>query len=267
MDYNAYNAPKMTRTQIDAYLARIGVEGPVTTDLAGLAKLQKAHQETVPFENLDILAGIPLTLDHEGLFEKIVNRRRGGVCAELNTSFNWLLYSLWFDVTSYNSRIASQGDIQFRRHRVLGVALPDGTYTTDVGFTTETARCPLRLEAEVVQSDGYCEYVYHKDPFYGWFLMQKRPGEEWRPSLGFTEEPQIDLDFVTPMFYYEKHPDSNMNKIPRVSYYTDGGGILALRGGCLLEELAGQVQTSVTITDQAEEKRLIRETFHLPTEY
>ena len=48
MDYNAYNGPKMTRAQIDAYMARIGVEGPVTTDLAGLAKLQKAHQETVP---------------------------------------------------------------------------------------------------------------------------------------------------------------------------------------------------------------------------
>ena len=34
IDYNAYNGPKMTREQMDAYLARIGVKEPVTLNLA-----------------------------------------------------------------------------------------------------------------------------------------------------------------------------------------------------------------------------------------
>ena len=88
IDYNAYNGPKMTREQMDAYLARIGVKEPVTLNLAGLTRIHQAHQQTVPFENLDILADKPLSLDHEALFDKIVTRRRGGVCAELNTIYN-----------------------------------------------------------------------------------------------------------------------------------------------------------------------------------
>ena len=70
------------------------------------------------------------------------------------------------------------------------------------GFTTEMARRPLLLEEGLVQYDGFCGYEYRRDPFYGWLLLQKCPGEDWKPSLGFTQEPQIDLDFETPMFYY-----------------------------------------------------------------
>lgn len=271
MNYNELNGPKMTGEQIAAYLSRVGMEGPVELTWEGLTRIQKAHQRTVPFENLDILAGRPLSLRHEALYDKIVLHRRGGVCAELNTLYNWLLYSLGFEVTSYNSRIASQGDIQFRRHRVLGVKLEGKTYTTDVGFTTENARCPLLLEAGLVQSDGACEYRYERDAFYGWLLFQKKPGEDWQKALGFTEEPQIDLDFDTPMFYYEKHPDSNMNKVPRVSLYTEDG-IIAIRasGGptCTkkLVEKAGILQSAEEIPTREEENRLIQELFHLPTE-
>lgn len=267
MDYNAYNGPKMTRDQINDYLARIGVKGPVTLDLAGLTKLHKAHQRTVPFENLDILAGKALSLDHEVLFDKIVNRRRGGVCAELNTLYNWLLYSLGFQVTSYSARIARKDDfIEFRRHRVLGVELDDKTYVTDVGSTMEYARMPLLLKEGLVQDDGACLYRYDRHPVYGWVKMQKKPGQDWSRILGFTQEPQLDVDFLMPMFYYEKHPDSNMNKVPRVSCYTETG-IMAIRTSAYLIERAGIVEEAVELTDLEEEKRLIRERFHLPTEF
>ena len=69
MRYNEQNGPKMTGEQIEAYLNRIGHTGPVTLDLAGLSAIHRAHQRAVPFENLDILAGIPLSLDHEALFD------------------------------------------------------------------------------------------------------------------------------------------------------------------------------------------------------
>ena len=154
MDYEALNGPKMTDEQMEAYLRRIGLEGSVTLDLSGLCKLQLAHLCTVPFENLDIMAGRPLSLDHEALYDKIVRRRQGGVCAELNTAYNWLLYSLGFSVTSYNSRVAYPKPIQFRRHRVIGVELDGRTWITDVGTNLEYSRKPLLLETDTVQSDG-----------------------------------------------------------------------------------------------------------------
>ena len=272
MIYNEQNGPKMTDQQIHAYLARIGHTGPVTLDLAGLSAIHRAHQRAVPFENLDILAGIPLSLDHEALFDKIITRRRGGVCAELNTIYNWLLYSLGFQVTSYNSRIISGEKVEFRRHRVLGVRFGNQTYTTDVGSTMEYARKPLLLKEGLVQDDGSCLYRYERHPVYGWVQMQQKPGLDWEPVLGFTEEPQLDVDFITPLFYFEAHPASNMNKVPRVSYYTDDG-IIAIRAAAgstktrHLVERAGIIQQAVDITSIEQEKGLIQELFGLPTDY
>lgn len=176
MDWNAQNGGKMTGEQTAAYLARIGLSGPIPLTLEGLTVLHKAHQYTVPFENLDILLGRPLSLDHEALFDKIVTRRRGGVCAELNTLYNWLLYSLGFSVQSFSARIISGEKVQFRRHRVIGVTFGENLYSTDVGSTMEYARIPLLLKEGLVQTDGSCEYRYEKDPLYGWVQYQKKPG-------------------------------------------------------------------------------------------
>ena len=41
---------------VDAYLSRIGLSGPLTPDLANLEGLQRAHLTAVPFENLDVFA-------------------------------------------------------------------------------------------------------------------------------------------------------------------------------------------------------------------
>lgn len=231
MELNARNGPKMTEEQITAYLARIGISSPVPLTLEGLGKLQMAHRLTVPFENLDIVAGRPLSLELPHLYDKIVRRRQGGVCAELNTLYNWLLYSLGFQVTSYNARMLSPDTYLFRRHRILAVRLAGGTYTTDVGFATENARVPLLLAEGVVQRDGHCTYRYQQEEFYGWVQCQRRPGHDWERIQAFTLEPQIDRDFDPVLFFFEKSPASNMNQFPRPSLYTPEG-MLALRQAC-----------------------------------
>ena len=102
--------------------------------------------------------------------------------------------------------------------------------------------------------------------------MQQKPGLDWAPVLGFTEEPQLDVDFVTPLYWFEKHPASNMNKVPRVSYYTEDG-ILAIRAAAgstktrRLIERAGIIVDALDITSVEQEKTLIQEVFGLPTDY
>lgn len=265
MDFERLNGPPMTQGQIDEYLHRIGLSGPISLDLAGLTRLHQAHQRSVPFENLDVLAGRPISLEREALFEKIVRRKRGGLCSELNTLYNWLLISLGFQVVSYNARITGYGKLEFRRHRVLGVSLNGTQYTTDVGSTLEYARIPLLLMGNIIQEDGFCEYMYKEDPFLGWVQHQRCPGEDWKSLYGFSLEPNIDLDYVTPTFYYEHHPDSVMVQAPRVSIYT-GSGIVAIRRHCYYEEANGQERLCRPLEDWEEEKRLLRELFHLPTE-
>lgn len=265
MDFERLNGPPMTQAQIDEYLQRIGLTGPISLDLAGLTRIQQAHQQSVPFENLDVLAGREISLDREHLFEKVVRRKRGGLCSELNTLYNWLLISLGFQVISFNSRITGYGKVEFRRHRVLGVSLNGTLYTTDVGSTLEYARVPLLLIGNIIQEDGHCEYMYKEDPFYGWVQYQRSPGGEWKSTYGFSIEPNIDLDFVTPTFYFVHSPDSVMVQAPRVSIYTPQG-IVAVRHHCYSEEASAKEIIRRPIEDWEEEKKLIRDLFHLPTD-
>lgn len=81
--------------QRDAYLARIGFREETSVCKQTLDRLVYLHQCSVPFEDLDPVLGVdPLPLDAQSLFDKIVTRRRGGFCFELNGAFRLLLRPL-----------------------------------------------------------------------------------------------------------------------------------------------------------------------------
>ncbi len=83
---------------LNEYLLRIGVERPGSADAPALRSLHRAHQMTVPFENLSIHLPEPISLGADDLIDKIVVRRRGGFCYELNGAFALLLQALGFQV-------------------------------------------------------------------------------------------------------------------------------------------------------------------------
>jgi N-hydroxyarylamine O-acetyltransferase len=70
--------------QRDAYLNRIGYTGACAPTTETLRALHRAHMLAVSFENLDIPSGNPIVLSLPSLYAKIVERRRGGFCYELN---------------------------------------------------------------------------------------------------------------------------------------------------------------------------------------
>ena len=84
----------MDEDTVAAYLDRVAVTPPVVADAAALRVLHRAHQVAVPFENLSIHIPEPISLDEADLVDKIVRRRRGGFCYELNGGFALLLQAL-----------------------------------------------------------------------------------------------------------------------------------------------------------------------------
>jgi N-hydroxyarylamine O-acetyltransferase len=130
---------------VEAYLDRIGYAGAAEPTYAVLAELQRAHMLTVPFENLDIALGRRLVLDRRANYAKIVERRRGGWCFELNGLFAWLLEQLGYRVTLLGSRVdGERGAGQQLAHLLLRVDL-DRPYLCDVGFG-EGSLEPVPLE-------------------------------------------------------------------------------------------------------------------------
>ena len=86
----------MEKVKVEKYFKRIGLEMPenIVPNAELLSKLHYAHCTHVPYENLDILRSVPLDLDYDSLFDKIVTRGRGGYCFELNGLLGWLLREL-----------------------------------------------------------------------------------------------------------------------------------------------------------------------------
>jgi N-hydroxyarylamine O-acetyltransferase len=130
---------------VGAYLDRIGYAGAAEPTHAVLSALQRAHMLTVPFENLDIALGRRLVLDRPLNYAKIVERRRGGWCFELNGLFAWLLEQLGYRVTLLGSRVDGERGAGWElAHMLLRVDL-DRPYLVDVGFG-EGSLEPVPLE-------------------------------------------------------------------------------------------------------------------------
>ena len=75
----------MNTTERNLYLQRIGYEGETSVSLQCLEALMELHLRSVPFENLESYEeGRVPSLEINDIYRKIVIRKRGGYCFELN---------------------------------------------------------------------------------------------------------------------------------------------------------------------------------------
>ena len=84
---------------LDSYLRRIGYAGPLAPSADVLEALHRAHATHIPFENLDILLGKPISLALPDIQAKLVTARRGGYCFEHNSLLGAALGQVGFRVT------------------------------------------------------------------------------------------------------------------------------------------------------------------------
>lgn len=267
-NYADINGRPMKKLQIEQYLRKLQLNDlEPAVNLATLTKLQDAHLKYIPYENFDCLNGKITSLKRQDMFNKVIMHNRGGICFELNGLYNWLLESLGFDVTSYSARFIDKMETyQLRRHRVMCVTLGDKRYLTDVGVNSESPRVPLEIVEGLIQSDGISQYKFTRSEFWGWLLWQKERGKIWKRLFGFTEEPQIDKDFITASFWCDAHPDSPFIKSKKLSIFREDCNI-TIRGNYLKFYLGGRVKYRYKINTGAELKEILWEYFGINVEY
>ncbi len=131
----------------DTYLQRLGISAGQGPSLALLQQLQRAHVQMIPYENLDVLAGMGISLDPVYLFHKIIAGRRGGYCFELNMLFGWLLHQIGFDVQFCMGRVWLRDPeaVPPRNHGTHVVLVDGRKVIADVGFGGRAPRRPLDL--------------------------------------------------------------------------------------------------------------------------
>jgi N-hydroxyarylamine O-acetyltransferase len=190
-----------------AYAARIGYKGRTEATIETLRELHFAHATSIPFENLDILMGRPISLELDWLHAKLIAGHRGGYCFEQNTYFAAILESLGFKVTRLAARVRfGSAGIRPRLHMLLSVELDGAPWLADVGFGCTGPLYPLRLDhTEPVRQSAWAFRVWIE---HGLHVLQTLRDGSWFDLYSFSFEPQEAVDFVVPNHYTSTHPDS-----------------------------------------------------------
>ena len=132
---------------IQKYLERFNAPSPVEISLPFLTELQRQHLHHIPFENLDVIRQVPIYLNVQSIFNKIVQAKRGGYCYELNGLFQTLLTLLGYDAHLVAATVLRPNGqwAKADTHATIVVYL-DQPYLVDVGFGAATPRSPIPLD-------------------------------------------------------------------------------------------------------------------------
>ncbi|MBL7260039.1 arylamine N-acetyltransferase family protein [Paractinoplanes lichenicola] len=228
---------------VNAYLTRIDLARPPAPDVAGLRELHRAHQRTVPFENLSIHLGERISLDPADLFDKIVRRRRGGFCYELNGLFALLLTELGFTVDRVGARVHGDRLGPPFDHMALLVTTADGDgpWLADVGFGRHSTD-PLDFLLRSPQTDpgGVFTFVDEGDD-----VDLLRDG---KPQYRIERRVRELTDFIPTCWWHSTSPDSHFGDGP-VCSRLKGDGRVSLSGRTLIKTQGGHRTETVLDTD------------------
>lgn len=229
------------------YLTRIGAD-----EATSLADLQRAHLLAVPFENLSVHLDEPYSLVPVDLYDKIVTRRRGGFCYELNGLFALLLTALGHDVGLHSARVAREDGWG---PPLDHLALVVGDLLVDVGFGAHSTY-PLRLDTTRDQDDpggvfrvvprahGELEVTHNGERAY---LIETRPYE---------------LPDFTAMCWWQSHAPTTPFTTSQVCSRLTDTGRATLSGRRLIETTNGQ-RNERDLTSDAEILATYRDRFDI----
>lgn len=236
-----------------AYLDRFGASAPEAPTLAGLTELMTRHLRAVPFENLSIHLGEPIVLDEPALLDKIVGRRRGGFCYELNGSFALLLEHLGYDVTRLAARVYGDGVAgPLFDHLTLRVDLEE-PWLVDVGFGRFVAE-PVRLDVRAEQHD----------PAGPVRISESAEGDldvafAGEPQLRVEQRPRELADFGPTCWFQQTSPASHFTRSLTCSLPTADGRV-TLSDRLLIRTVDG-VRTERELGSDAEVLAVYRDCF------
>ncbi|MCA6092534.1 arylamine N-acetyltransferase [Streptomyces sp. SCA3-4] len=193
---------------LDAYLDRIGLQGPLEPNLQTLRAMHRGHVAAIPFENLEVQLGRPVLLDVKALQDKMVTRRRGGYCYEQNSLFAAALERIGFSVTGLGARVRVGSDgMRPVTHMTLKVVADGEEWLCDVGFGGEGLLEPLpfRDGAEARQGEWRFGLVREEN---GVHALRTLRADGWGDLYAFGPEDRFPIDYVVMNHYTSTHPRS-----------------------------------------------------------
>lgn len=205
---------------VNTYLGRIGLSGPIQPNLAALERLQRAHLTAVPFENLDVYARRPVRTDDAWTVPKVTERGRGGWCFELNGAFAALLTALGYEVKRLAATVLYGSVSPIPTHLTLEVGL-DRPYLVDVGFGDSFIR-PLPLDSEGPHDGGTSKFGFRFEGNTTTLVSHEDDGAV-RPHYRFERTGRRPSDFEEASSYLQTTPGLQWTQSRFATRLLDGG--------------------------------------------
>jgi N-hydroxyarylamine O-acetyltransferase len=248
----------------DAWLDRIGYQGPRAATLETLRGVVEAHSAAICYESIDVLLDRPPKLDLAALQRKMIGGGRGGYCFEQNMLFRAGLRSLRFDVTSLQARVVRGLAIDAPRpmlHMVLQVNLPEGPFLADVGFGNLAPTAPLLMSADLEQDTPHelMRLIRMGDEL----TLQSRLGDRWAHIYRVVLLPRVDAEYEICNWYTASHPESPYRSNLIAARPGPGKTRITLFNARLsVRHSTGKVERR-TLADTSEYRDVLAETFGL----
>ena len=219
------NKPKVSEIDVEAYLKRLGLEKE-EPNIKFLRKLHSAHIHRIPFENLDIHYRRKILLDYSKIFDKIVRKRRGGFCYELNGLFYHLLYHLGYDCYVTSAQMKNEeGEFDAPYgHMAIIANVDDKNYLVDVGFGNSFSY-PKEIQTGAVQMDYTTYWRFDKDPDENLLLQFSSNASNFETKYRFAFEEKQIIQFMEMCEYHQTSEKSIFTQRKLITIKTEDGRV------------------------------------------
>lgn len=209
---------------LDAYLARIGYDGPRTATVAVLGDILHRHVRTIPFENLDVLLDRPIRTDAAAVVQKLVHDQRGGYCFEQNHLLLYALRALGFTAGPMIARVRWQVPADAATgltHMLVHVTLGGRDWLADAGMGSLSLTAPLAMEDGLEQDTPHDRRrLVRRD---GLLVQQVLFAGAWQDVNLFRPEPAPAVDLEMGNWYSHTHPQAHFRNNLMVARATADG--------------------------------------------
>ncbi|MCM3519846.1 arylamine N-acetyltransferase [Staphylococcus xylosus] len=230
---------------------KLGIPYDRLITLENLDSIIEKAAQTIPFDNLSIIENRTNDITKENLIKKIINQSEGGLCYELNAIFHHFLIEN--DFNSYLIRAMRYDDNSQSWKTTLGkthvttLIYNNGRYyIIDIGFGGNSPLKVVPLNGETVTSangEFKIESVNteHGDSIF--YMKLKNKDSNWK--IGYAFDSQKPIRYLEELNDVQKinveHTESNFNKYPLVTKFTDQG-MITLTNSSFTKTINGEIE-------------------------
>jgi len=213
---------------------RIGISEDEKITFETLDNILEKTAFNIPFENICIIENKTNDITKENLMNKILLKKEGGLCYELNSFLYLFLIENGFNAflargvvyNNENQRYQTHG----RNHATILIIHDNQTYLIDTGFGTNLPLKPVPLTGETVTSNNgefRIEKVNTELGDYVLHIKLKDKDTDWRIGYAFDSKRTISdlLELNEIQTAISEHPESPFNKSPLITRLTSEGSI------------------------------------------